>query len=634
VQRTQTSLVALLLLGFAVAGTFSLRRDAATFDETAHIVAGLSYLDRNDFRLNSEHPALAKLWAAWPVRVLGRDTVDYGSPAWRETDEWMLGFAALQGDPARVLVPARLAILATGLALGAIVLAWSWELWGAWGGLLSLFLYVTSPTMLAHARYVTTDLPAALGIVATVWLFWRFTRRPSAVRAALCGLAAGAALATKYSAVLLAPMLLVVALPWLCGKEWRSRSTRLLLALPLVALVAGIVVWAAYGFRYAASPDPSYAFDWSALGERPGPSSTLLREARDAHLAPEAWLHGLATVRATSSRREAYLNGQRSVVGWWSYFPEAFLLKSPPALFALLAWGAVFAARRLRSRAFDVWAVLGPVVVYALFSLSARLNIGHRHLAPIEPLLFVLLGCIARSAWSRRAGRIALGALLLSYTASFVAATPRYLSYFNFLAGGPRGAPRYLLDSNLDWGQDLGRLGEWSREHGSPEIYLAYFGTADPRAYGIRFRKVCLVHDMRPDLPEERPGPGDLVAVSVNLLYGLYADEDQALGRTLLARHLVTTSQVRAWIELRDRASRSGDRHPSLAEWVVAQGLIAGPTLEPIRSGLLPAWFSRLRASGEPLARAGDSIYVYRVPADLSQGETVRRDDPSHAISD
>src|SRR5678815_3582948 len=137
---------------------------------------------------------------------------------------------------------------------------------------------------------------------------------------------------------------------------------------------------------------------------------------------------------------------------------------------------------------------------------------------------------------------------------------------------------------------------------------------------------------MRPDLPEERPGPGDLVAVSVNLLYGLYADEDQAPGRTLLARHLVTTSQVRAWIELRDRASRSGDRHPSLAEWVVAQGLIAGPTLEPIRSGLLPAWFSRLRASGEPLARAGDSIYVYRVPADLSQAETVRRDDPSHAI--
>ncbi len=623
--RAQTSyaaLVALLLAGFAIAGAVSLARDAATFDETAHVAAGLSYLDRRDFRLNTEHPPLAKLWAAWPVRLLGRDAVDYGSPSWRAADPWVLGFEALKGDPARMLFPARLAILATGLALGAIVLAWSFELWGAWGALFSLALFSLSPTMLAHSRYVTTDVPAALGIVATLWTFWRFTRRPGVLPAVLCGVCAGAALATKYTALLLAPMLLVVAVAWVVGPGWRSRASRCSAALGAIALTAAICVWAAYGFRYAASTDPTYTLDWSALDANPGAVSNVLRSARDAHLAPEAWLHGVATVRGTTARREAYLNGESSVVGWWYYFPEAFALKSPPALLALLAWGVVLALRSARTRAFDVWAALGPLAVYVAISLASRLNIGHRHLAPIEPLLFVLLGALARPAWRTRAGRLALAALLVCYAGSFARATPRYLSYFNLLAGGPAGAPRYLLDSNLDWGQDLARLGAWCREHGSPEIYLAYFGTADPRAYGIRFHKLRLVHDFYPEMPEVRPASGDLVAVSVNLLYGLYTDEDQAIGRALLGRRLVTTDRVQEWIRLRDTESRAGRRHPALAEWLVSRGFVAPDALEHVRQELLPAWLTRLRERERPVGRAGDSIWIYRLATDLSQPET------------
>jgi len=632
-----------LLLGFAVACAVSLGRDAATFDETAHLVAGLSYLERADFRLNTEHPPLAKLWAAWPVRLLGRDATDYDSTAWRGADPWILGFEALNGprssperrDPARMLGPARLAMLALGIVLGGIVLAWSRELWGMGGATLSLFLFALSPTMLAHARYVTTDLPAALGIVASLWTFWRFTRRPSPMRVVACGVAAGVALATKFSCLLLAPMFLVVGAAWIAigapdaagGRGRRARQ--LLAALAGIAILALAVVWASYGFRYAATTDPGYALDWGVLDASHGPTADAVRTARELRVVPEAWLHGLATVRASAARRVAYLNGESSIVGWWYYFPEAFLLKTPPALLALLGWAALLARRGTRGHTYDLWALLGPALIYGAVSLTAQLNIGHRHLAPLEPLLFVLLGGLARHAQRTRSGRWALGALLLGYAVSFTAATPRYLSYFNLLAGGPSGAPRYLLDSNIDWGQDLARLGEWSRRNGNPEIHLAYFGTADPAAYGIRYRKLRMVHDFYPGAPESRPAAGDLVAVSVNLLYGLYTDEDDALGRELLRRRLVTTDTLAAWIRLRDEESRAGRRHPTLAAWLPSQGL-RRDLVEAIRAELLPAWLTRLRQSAPLVARIGDSIWIYRMTADLSHRETIGPGLPSH----
>ncbi len=645
VVRAQVGIAIALVVVFALAGAVSLGLDAATFDETAHVAAGLSYVERGDYRLNTEHPPLAKLWAAWPVVLLGRSTVDYGSPAWSGADPWVLGFEALNGargsperrDPLRQLLPARLAMLTLGVCLGGIVLAWSFELWGGRGALVSLFLFCLSPTMLAHARLVTTDLPAALGIVATLWTFWRFTRRPSLVRGALCGVAAGAALATKFSCLLLVPMLVACACVWIATAAPRERRSRLrasACAAAGIVLLSGLVVWAAYGFRFTASTDPGYALDWTVLDAEPGRLTGIVQAARHLRLAPEAWLHGLAEVRASASRRVAYLNGETSIVGFWYYFPEAFLLKTPPALLVLLAWAAVRAARRPNGRAQDVWAVIAPAAVYGAAALGAHLNLGHRHLVPLEPLLFVLLGGLVHPCASSRAARYALGAALVAYAGSFAAATPRYLSYFNALAGGPAGAPRYLLDSNLDWGQDLARLGAWARRNGDPVIHLAYFGTADPLAYGIHYRKVRMVHDFYPETPETWPGPGDLVAISVNLLNGLYVDEDESLGRELLRRRLVTTDVVAAWVRMRDVESRAGRRHPPLGEWLVERGVAPADALAAIREGLLPARIRRLRDTVKPLARIGDSIYLYRLPANLSQRETVAPLMGSHGGSD
>ena len=193
-----------LLALFLACGFVSLSRDSVTFDETAHLAAGVSYLERGDFRLNPEHPPLGKLIAAAPLVLIDRGGGDYTSPAWTgrpfserdatrtRASEWAFGFELLNGgrggaparDPETRLTPARCAILGLGVLLALVVYAWARALFGKPAGLLGLAMAVTCPTLLAHARLVTTDLPAALGFTATSWLVWRWLKAASLRRAA------------------------------------------------------------------------------------------------------------------------------------------------------------------------------------------------------------------------------------------------------------------------------------------------------------------------------------------------------------------------------------------------------------------------------------------------------------------
>lgn len=542
---------ALLLALFCAAAVHSLRGDSATFDETAHVGSGLAIAERGDFRLNTEHPPLAKALAGAAVLLAGERPADYTSEAFRRGAQWPFGFSALNGtaeaprDPATVLVPARLAIVGLGAALGLVVFAWSRRIWGRGGALVSLALYCFSPTMLAHARLVTTDTAAALGFTLALFVFDRFRERPSLRRGAELGAAAGLALLAKLSLLVLAPLLVVL---WLLpATRPRPHAAR---GGALAGVLAFAVLWAGYSFRFAASPDPSFALPWDPL-RGSGPASALVQAAREWRVLPEAYLHGLAYA-LRFSRRLAFLAGAVHEGARAAYFPTAFVLKSTPAVLALVVW----AAARLRGAGAGLAQVgtpLAGLVAYAISTALLDMNIGHRHLAPLYPLLFVLMGGLARIA-ERGAARAALLLLLASHAASAVLVHPGYLSYFNAFAGGPRGGHRFLVDSNVDWGQDLPRLRAWMDASGVAEVDLVYFGTADPRAYGIRHRKVFWYMDLRPEEPPVPPRPGAHLAVSATLLQGVYVP-------------------------------------PALARWLAA-----------------------VRTELRPVARAGDSIFIYRLP--------------------
>jgi hypothetical protein len=369
--------------------------------------------------------------------------------------------------------------------------------------------------MLAHARLMTSDLLTALFFLASAWALWRLLRRVTLPRLILSALAVSGLLLSKMSGVLIVPMgvvLLTLRLwrggPWevrLLGRERdvASRSGQLGIAGATVVahvLVAWTLLWAFYGFHYSTfqahrtQADQFEAGVSNLLGQDNLLGATV-QFAQDHRLLPEAYLYGFSFAVDQSQRRPAFLAGERSEEGWRWFFPYAFAVKTSEALLLLLAvaalaaWGAGVSLPEAIYRTAPLWVLLG---VYGWFAVRTNLNIGHRHLLPLYPALFLLAGAAGR--WlvaPERRRSLAAGAAVLLVMATGLVAWPDYLAYFNRVSGGPSKGYRHLVDSSLDWGQDLPALRRWLTHEGldrrgEKPVYLSYFGTSSPDHHGIR----------------------------------------------------------------------------------------------------------------------------------------------------
>jgi hypothetical protein len=319
------------------------------------------------------------------------------------------------------------------------------------------------------------------------------------------------------------------------GRARRAAHVAALLA--GTALIAWLVLWAAYGFRHALSPDPAARSAGRALLDDPGEGAlrALLVRAAAWRLVPEDYARGFVFVLRHSEARPAFLLGELSERGFPHYFLATFALKTPLPLVALLVLalaGAPSLPSRLR---LVLWL---PVAVYVAASLGRGIQIGHRHLLPIYPFLFVAAGRAALLVEGRR--RVAAGAAVAALAGWYAAGTlrqhPHHLAFFNELAGGASNGWRLLADSNLDWGQELKALKAWMDERGVARIKLSYFGSADPGYYGIECDMLPSAMSPRPPRVTRTLVPGDVVAVSVTNLQGVYLDpEDRRLMERLRA---------------------------------------------------------------------------------------------------
>jgi hypothetical protein len=252
------------------------------------------------------------------------------------------------------------------------------------------------------------------------------------------------------------------------------------------------------------------------------------------------YLRGLMTVRGHEDKgHRAFLMGQRSSRGWWYYFLVVGAIKTPIPLLLLALAAAVVSLRR-RER--DEWFLLVPVAMWLLAASLSHLNIGLRHLLPIFPFLIVFASKVAapgavasRRPWTRTAAGVALGLAMIWQAVGTLRIAPQYLAYFNESIGGPAHGYKYVVDSNLDWGQDLGRLARWWEAEGRPPIHLSYYGSADPARYEIEYQPLPTVAfwDCAELLPEahwaeaSRPRSGWIV-ISATCLQniGSYLGED------------------------------------------------------------------------------------------------------------
>ncbi len=582
-----------MIAGQFLVAQWSLRHENPTIDEVLHLPAGISYWDTKSFRLYHHNPPLVKLLAAWPVRNRLSDeerTRLYGTRYWTDELPNKAGFghefARIHAVDYFELFTAARSVIPLFLAVGGLfVFLWSRSVHGEAGGLLSLGLWSICPNLLAHGRLITTDAAsAAIGTGAT-FLFVRYVRKPDIKRACTAGSMLGICLLTKFSLLTLVLFWPTIwAIHWLTVVPKQDRKSTFRNALPHIAVVtvlSTLVVNLGYGFEGTGKRLGTFEFYSSTLtrelpANRPrlhatGNALLDLLGSRRINRFRDTWLGSIPcplpadfmlgfddqkidaegipkryTVRPDLVEDESavegypvYLNGEIRGSGWWYYYLYAFLIKTPPGFMVLIAASMFVLIQRKRSSEdrFEATAMLiVPVATILMMTFLTDINIGLRYVLPALPYLYVGAGRIVPfvAGLSSAGLRRSLGGLTIACLAGSIWSTasvsPHFLAYFNFIGGGPDRGSEHLIDSNLDWGQDLVNLKAWADENapGQP-IGIAYFGQINPDIFRLRGSALNWF------LPPSRPGtvkplpPGraagalmpGIYAVSASLAHGL-----------------------------------------------------------------------------------------------------------------
>lgn len=525
-------LIALALLAVHACLVFSAPgREGLGFDEPAHLIGGFAALQTGDYRL-AVNANLAARWAALPLLARGAPQVAAeAGPAWARGEVYAVAFALLPRfeEGAEPVASGRRMIGLLSMLLAVLVFGAARHLHGEAGGLLALALYALSPTVIASARLVTADLAASLLLFAATWTTWRILERATFPRIATGSVVVALLFVTKPSAVAILPVAAVLlALALLRDGGPRPTLRSIGGGVLMHVLVAVFVAWSFFGFRAEATTDPAARAAWESELQRSfgssGPLGRVLAGIDEAGLLPEAFLHTYAHV-AQHGERPSYLLGSTSTTGHALFFPYLVLVKTPlGTMLAVLL--AVFGARRAGWASAPFWTLL---LVYGAMALGMGLNIGHRHLLPAYPALFVLAGGAAACFEHRRTLVRALPVIaVLLLAGESLAAWPHHLAFFNPLHGGRDAAWRHVADSSLDWGQDLPALAKWldqRRQDGAKDRpFLSYFGTDDPRRRGIDAIELPSYH---PWLYRHGPVPGGrlepgLYVISATMYRGLY----------------------------------------------------------------------------------------------------------------
>lgn len=406
--------------------------ESQTVDEGVHIFSGWSYIKNRTIVLNPEHPPLLKILQAAPLLFLNPDLPS-------EKNQWLGGTLFLYKNhvPAdTMLFLGRLVTMILGLILGWFVFQWARET-SPLRGLLALFLYAFDSTILAHSRYITTDIGVALFMFLTIYYGKKYFQNPGPRTLFWVSLCFALAQVSKFSSILLLPMLFLLAY-----SEKNFSAKQFLKMILCMLLMSVAVIEIVYFFQPEA-----YIIGWKFL---------------------------LASMSGGHGGFPAYLLGYTDTMGFRWYFPLAFLLKTSPVVLMLVCVGFLANLKNIQKFRF----LLMPIGVYMVFSMVSTLNIGIRHLLPIYPFLFVF---IAQSVGNIRPATFLLGFYFFESLLTY----PFYISYFSPVFGGTHQGYWYLLDSNIDWGQDLKRLATYIKKNNIENLQLLYFGKASPEYYGI-----------------------------------------------------------------------------------------------------------------------------------------------------
>lgn len=578
-RRVVNTAAAALLLAQLVLLACSASWHSPTCDELGHLPAGLAYWWDGRLDLYRVNPPLVRAVAAIPVTLMNpvvRWPIQAILPGARP--EFGIGADMILANGQRsawLFIAARWACLPFALVGGIACYRWSTEIHGRAGGFASLMLWCTCPYVLGHASLITPDAPAAALGVSAGFFFWRWLRRPTWGGASCNGILLGLANITKLSWVLLFviwPILWALSTRLGRRRAGPSQDVAGSASQLAVSLLLGLyVINLGYGFggsftrlgdlpfvsrAFGGTSAPGNRFRGTALGLVPVPL-------------PAEYVRGFdVQTRDFEELKPSYLKGEWKDGGWWYYYLYALAVKTPLGTSLLVGLGAIACVTGPgRSDALPIW--IPPLVFLTVASAQTGFSHHVRYVLPCLPFFYVGAGrlFVPGSAWRRA---IACGALSASVLSS-LCVYPHSLSYFHELAGGPIEGHRHLLDSNVDWGQDLFFLKDWMDSNPSSRpLSLSYYGYLDPRALGLEVKldptglPLDAMADGRPPWTDPKPG---WYAVSVGRLsdrsgaYSFFLDRPIAgrAGYSIFIYHLDDRSvaAIRRKLGLPERARGS-----------------------------------------------------------------------------
>jgi len=463
--------LATVLIAMALVTTRQVKRTTSgTWDETIYLALGRSLAAGDRVALASLGVAPLPVALAWPRSVV-------------EPLPAPPGDASVYRDRIRRARERAVQWFAIPCLVGVFAIIGMSR--GMWVGFFAAMLMALSPNVIAHASLATTDMAFATVSLACVAAMIGYFRNPSPAWTTVLAIALGASLSVKYSGVLLVAATLALFAMQFERARWKRDVT--------VLAMAVLIAWALHGFA-------------------------VVPIASAGGLRLPIFLRGLAVqADLDAAGQEAFLLGATSDRGWWYYFPVALGLKSTPIeLIGFVVFGSL-AVWRVRSVEHRVAATVVAMFVGA--SLLTHRDLGVRYLLPVTVI------CLAgAAAWlsdlvkDRRRLALIAGAAIAVQAASLASIAPHYLAYFNGFSGGAANGYRRLVDSNLDWGQDLPGLAEWLTARGGTRVALAYYGSAPTSAYGIDAVALRSAVD-----PAARPR---YVAISATLLQGVFVCGD------------------------------------------------------------------------------------------------------------
>lgn len=634
--------VGAILFVHAALALWSVADKSVTHDEILHVTGGAAYWHLHDYRLHPENGILPQRWAAFPTLFAPPPLPKLeANPYWQSAEAAVIGhqfFYETGHDHFPMLMAGRAMIVCFSIATGLLIFVWSRAWFGLAGGFVSLGLFAFCPNFLAHGALATSDVCMVFFFLASVGAWWRHLHDGRRRWWWLSAVSFALACVAKFSAPLLLPIFALLLLVRACnpaplrflGREWitaRGKVGAAALSAFGHGALAVLTIWTFYGFRYSAFnpalPSGHFVRPWEVLNLHIGFAGKIIDQLAAWHALPEGFLYGLAYVLESTQVRSAFLNGDYSTTGWLSFFPWAFALKTSLPVLALCGILPLLAWRRWRRHPgtwrVDVYRGAPLLVLFAIYwasSLTTHLNIGHRHLLPTYPAIFVAAGALGSWIISRSRVRAGVVALLVgAQSAEAARIAPDYIAYFNILGGGPEAGHRHLVDSSLDWGQDLPGLTRWLEAHaGEMPVFLSYFGTGEPDYYRIRARRLPFVNGFKIPQPYVRLEPG-LYCVGATMLAHVYSPIRGPWTLELEKEY----QELRALEPLFDAYVHDSTRRAALErDAPEAQWRRAWTRHDALRFARL-CHYLRIRP---PEASIGHSIFIYQLTAEEINGAT------------